>query len=288
MTRLHASLGLFALLLIAGVPLPGRAAEPGPISERLREQWKLDPFYQKQVDADLLVVGSKLLTNNALAEAAWIVERMIGKRPDIIKAMRDNKVRVAVMAAAELTTDVPEHSKLKPKKYWDRRARGLGATLANPVVSCGEENLLGYSGDPYPGENIFVHEFAHATHGTGLVKTDPTFDKRLRTAYQAALDRGLWKNTYAATNHSEYWAEGVQSWFDDNAPPNPQHNEIRTRAKLKEYDTELAKLCQEVFGNGDWRYTRPAARTAEDRKHLVEYDIKKLPRFEWRVEPVQE
>ena len=288
MTRSHAWFGPFALLLLACVPLLGRAADPGPISEKLRAEWKLDPFYQKQVDAGVLVVGSKLLSNNALAEAAWIVDRMLGNRPDIIKAMRENKVRVVVMAAGEFTTDVPEHSKLKPKLYWDRRARGLGATLSNPVVSCGEENLLGYAGDPYPKENIFVHEFAHAIHGTGLVKTDPMFDKKLRTAYQAALERGLWKNTYAATNHSEYWAEGVQCWFDDNAPADALHNEIRTRAKLKEYDTELAKLCKEVFGDGDWRYTRPAARKAEDRKHLVDYDIKKLPRFEWRVEPLHD
>ncbi|CAN5437908.1 hypothetical protein BH11PLA2_BH11PLA2_44160 [soil metagenome] len=288
MTRFPERFGPFALLLLACVPLLGQAADPGPISQRLREEWKFDPFYQKQVDVGVLVVGSKLVTNNALAEAAWIVERMLGTRPDIIKAMRANKVCVAVMAAGEFTTDVPEHSQLRPKLYWDRRARGLGATLANPVVSCGEENLLGYPGDPYPKENIFVHEFAHAIHGTGLVKTDPMFDKNLRTAYQAARERGLWKNTYAATNHTEYWAEGVQCWFDDNAPPDALHNDIRTRAKLKEYDTELAKLCQEVFGDGDWRYTRPAARKAEDRKHLVGYYLQKLTRFEWRVEPLHD
>ena len=154
-TRLHTSPGPFLLLLVAGVPLPGRAADPGPISKRLREEWKLDPFYQKQVDADLLVVGSKLLTNNALAEAAWIVDRMIGKRPDIIKAMREDKVRIAVMAAAEFTTDVPEHSKLKPKLHCDRQAHGLGATLANPVVSCGEENTCAATDHPeYRAEGV--------------------------------------------------------------------------------------------------------------------------------------
>ena len=246
--------GLVALGLTLVAPLPIGAAEPGPISSRLREEWKLDRFYQKQVDAGgLLVVGSAKVSDHALAEAAWIVGRMLEGRKDLLQAMRKNRVRVAVMAANEYTTDLPEHRKLKPKQYWDRRARGLGATLSNPVVSCGEENLLGYPGDPYPNENIFVHEFAHAIHGTGLSTTDPTFDRRLRAVYHAAIKRGLWKNTYAATNHSEYWAEGVQSWFDDNAPPDALHNNIRTRAKLKEYDPALAKLCQEVFGDGEWR-----------------------------------
>jgi cyclophilin family peptidyl-prolyl cis-trans isomerase len=291
MTRTYPRAGapvlLFALGLSLLAPVSGRGAEPGPIPDRLREDWKLDRFYQKQVDAGgVPVVGSAKVSDNALAEAAWIVGRMLDSRKDILKAMRDNRVRVVVMAATEYTTDVPEHSDLKPKLFWDRRARGLGATLSNPAVSCGEENLLGFPGDPYPKENIFVHEFAHAIHGTGLSTTDPTFDKRLKAAYEAAIDRKLWTNTYAATNHHEYWAEGVQSWFDDNAPPDALHNDIRTRAKLKEYDPALAKLCQEVFGDGEWRYKRPAERKPDDRKHLSGYDPKTLPRFGWREAPL--
>ena len=53
----------------------------------------------------------------------------------------------------------------------------------------------------------------------GFAAIDPEFDGRLRAAYARAMDKGLWKETYAATNHKEYWAEGVQSYFDCNAPP---------------------------------------------------------------------
>ena len=278
---------LAAVAVTALAPGPGIAAEPGPISDGLREAWKLDRFYQKQTDAaGLLVVGSRQVSDYALAEAAWIVVRMLDGRSDILKAMSDNRVRVVVMAATEYTTDVPEHAELKPKLFWDRRARGLGATLANPVVSCGEENLLGFPGDPYPNENIFVHEFAHAIHGTGVSTTDPTFDQRLRTAYEAAVERGLWKDTYAATNHGEYWAEGVQCWFDDNAPADALHNGIRTRAQLKEYDRALTSLCQEVFGDGEWRYTRPADRKPEDLRHIRGYAKGELPGFGWREAPL--
>lgn len=277
----------FALFVLLFALVPARAADPVP--EKLREELKLAKFYQKYADAGgLPVVGSEKVSDHALAEAAWIIGKMLKDREDILKAMRANKVRVVVMAATEFTTDVPEHSKLTPKQYWDRRARGLGATRSNPAVSCGEENLLGFEGDPYPRENIFVHEFAHAVHSTGLGTTDKTFDKRLRAAYDAAKDRGLWKNTYAATNHSEYWAEGVQCWFDDNAPPDASHNKIRTRAQLKDYDPELAKLCKEVFGDGEWKYKRPAERKPEDVKHLPGYDPKKLPRFQWRAAPMSD
>jgi cyclophilin family peptidyl-prolyl cis-trans isomerase len=272
-------LPVVALLIATAVPV--FAAEPVP--EKLREQLKLDPFYEKYVDADgLPVLGSKRVSDDALAEAAWIVRKMLDGRKDILEAMAKQNVRAVIMAKDEFTTDVPEHSGMKPKLFWDRRARGLGATPRNPVVSGAEENLLSFRRDPYPNENIFLHEFSHAIHGTGLNKVDPTFDKRLRAAYQAATERGLWKNTYAGSNVAEYWAEGVQGWFDDNAPPDALHNDIRTRAKLKEYDKELAKLCEEVFGDKGWRYTKPRDRKAEDRAHLKAYDPKDVPTFKWR------
>ncbi|QDU19461.1 hypothetical protein [Urbifossiella limnaea] len=283
----HATRPLRRVLVVALLVLGPAARGAEPVPDALRAELKLAPFYQRHADAGgLPVVGSAKVSDHALAEAAWVVGKMLGDRPDVLKAMRANRVRVAVMAATEYTTDLPEHANMKPKLYWDRRARGLGATRSNPVVSCGEENLLGHQGDPYPAENIFVHEFAHAIHGTGLSTTDPTFDRRLRAAYQAARDRGLWKNTYAATNAGEYWAEGVQCWFDDNAPPDALHNDVRTRAGLKEYDAGLAGLCREVFGDGPWRYRRPAARPPEERAHLPGYDRAKLPRFEWRKVPV--
>jgi cyclophilin family peptidyl-prolyl cis-trans isomerase len=258
----------------------------GPITEELRARLKLHPFYQKQLDVDgLPVLGSPKVSDDAMAEAAWIIRHMLAGRDDILKAMTEQNVRAVVMAKDEFTTDVPEHSGLQPKLFWDRRARGLGATPRAPVVSGAEENLLNFERDPYPNENIFLHEFAHAIHSTGLNKVDPGFDERLRNAYSAAKDRGLWKYTYAATNRHEYWAEGVQSWFDDNASPDALHNDVRTRAKLKDYDPGLAALCKGVFGDGAWRYVKPRNRAPEERAHLPGYDPGHVPRFRWRETP---
>jgi cyclophilin family peptidyl-prolyl cis-trans isomerase len=274
-----------AWLTIAASPFAADP-RPGPVPADLRAQLKLDDFYQKYVDVGgLPVLGSAKVSDNALCEAAWIVRQMLAGRDDILKAMAGQHVRAVVMAKDEFTTDVPEHARLRPKLFWDRRARGLGATLRAPVVSGAEENLLNFRRDPYPDENIFLHEFAHAIHSTGLNKIDPSFDERLKTAFSAAKDRGLWKNTYAATNRHEYWAEGVQSWFDDNAPPDALHNDVRTRDKLKEYDAGLAALCKEVFGDGPWRYVRPRDRSPKERAHLLGYDPNDMPRFRWRETP---
>jgi hypothetical protein len=156
-----------------------------------------------------------------------------------------------------VTTDIPEHSKLKPKKYWDKRARGLGGTPFIPTTSCAEENLLGYPDDRYNGENILIHEFAHTVHEVGMKALDKGFDDRLKKLYKQAMDKGLWQNTYAATNHKEYWAEGVQSYFNCNLradPPDGNHNHVRTRRQLRNYDPDLASLIDEVFAKNPWRW----------------------------------
>lgn len=246
-------------------------------------EWGLDPFYKKHVSAcGLPVVGSGKVSDYALKEAAYLINQMLSNRPDIRAALIKNKVRCAVMAHSERTTDIPEHSDLKPSQYWDRRARGLGATRRRPAVSCAEENLLGYPGDPYAAENILIHEFAHTIHQMGLNTIDKSFQGHLNRLYESAMKRGLWKGTYAATNPAEYWAEGVQSWFDTNRPPDRVHNHVNTREELEEYDPELARLIADVFGEMPWRYRRPGERM--ELGHLRGFDPHQAPTFAWSAE----
>lgn len=245
-------------------------------------KFKLATNYTKCVLVESLpVVGSAKVSDFGILEAAYLIRKEIGHRPEVLRAMASNNVRFAVMAPSEMTTDVPEHSDLTPKEYWNRRARGLGATDARPAVSCGEENLLCLAGDPYWQENILVHEFGHAIHERGMNSVDPTFDKRLKAAYQHAKTNGLWKGTYAMQNRMEYWAEGTQCWFDTNRANDSEHGPIDTRDKLKPYDPELAKLLTEVYGDFEWRYQRPAKRPESERAHLAGFDATNFAKFEW-------
>jgi cyclophilin family peptidyl-prolyl cis-trans isomerase len=257
----------------------------GPVSDALRQELKLDAFYQKHLDVSgFAIVGSSKASDYAMLEAGWILGHMMEGREDLLAAMSGRKVRLTVMAYNEYTTDVPEHRDMKPKVFWDRRARGLGGS----PVSCAEENLLGYPGDPYSTENILIHEFAHAVEGYGLSRTDPTFKSRLKAAYDNAIAAGLWKGTYAGQNAGEYWAEGTQDWFDNNRQNDSLHNHVNTRAELREYDPGLAALCGEVFGDRAWRYHKPMERPAAERAHLEGFDPAKAPRFRWRDEPIPE
>ena len=266
------------VLLFAGTAL--HAAEPTRYRvTKPPAELQLPAFFEKHVSAsDYPVIGSGRVNDYALKEAAYLIDMMLAKRPDIRNAMIANGSRMIVMSYNEFTTDIPQHSKLQPKDYWDKRARGLGGSADDPVCSSAEENLLAYEGDPYETENILIHEFAHNIHLLGLSTVNPTFDIRLRAAYDKSTAAGLWKTKYASTNHAEYWAEGVQSWFNNNRPPDHDHNHVDTRKELREYDPALAELCEEVFGDTELVYTKPTTRLSG---HLEGYDPTRAPKFKW-------
>lgn len=240
---------------------------------------KLDPFYEKYISAGgYPIVSSKKVNDYALKEAAYLVNLMLAQRPDVRDAMIKSGSSLIIMSHNEFTTDMPDHSHLRPKDFWDARARGLGGSRTDPVCSCAEENLLCYEGDPYSTENILIHEFAHNIHLRGMVNVDPTFDDRLKAAYEHAMAAGLWKTKYASTNKAEYWAEGVQSWFNNNRQPDHDHNHVDTRRELREYDPGLAELCQVVFGETTLVYRKPATRLKD---HLDGFEPSKSPTFTW-------
>ncbi len=236
-------------------------------------------FYKKFLAADgYPILASEKVNDYALREAAYLINLMLSKRPDVRAAMIKSGSRLCIIAHNEFTTELPGWEHLKPKDYWDARARGMGGSQRDPLCSCGEENLLGFRGDPYATENILIHEFAHNIHLRGMVNVDPTFDARVKATYDAAMAAGLWKGKYAGVNHHEYFAEGVQSWFDNNRINDHDHNHVNTRALLLEYDPGLAALCREVFGDTGLKYTKPATRL---RDHLAGYDPATAPTFTW-------
>ena len=290
--RLRAqTFALSAALLLAWLSAPGAFGFP-----KLNEvsappaELSVPAFYRKFISAGgYPIVASERVNDYALKEAAFLVNQMLAQRPEVRAAMIQSGSRLCILAHDEFTTDqpefarlgrepVPEFPQLDPKDFWDARARGTGGSETDPYCSCGEENLLGYSGDPYAAECILIHEFAHNIHLRGMARVDVTFDGRLRKTFTTAMVAGLWKGKYASVNHHEYFAEGVQSWFDNNRVNDHDHNHVNTRALLIEYDPGLAAMCREVFGDTVLKYTKPATRLTG---HLTGYDTNKAPTFVW-------
>ena len=271
----------------------GNKSEVSLMSEVLVQAYRVSgvpAFYTQRADASgFPVVASAKVNPYALKEAVYIVDMMLDRRPDVREAMINSGARLSILAHDEFTTDQPEwawmaeepvkgYEGISARDYRDARSRGMGGSDTDPYCSCAEENLLAYDGDPYSTENILIHELAHNIHLRGMNNVDNTFDKRVTGAYDAAMKAGLWKGKYASVNHHEYFAEGVQSWFDNNRENDHDHNHVNTRAELIDYDPGLAALCKEVFGDTVLKYTKPQTRLTG---HLEGYDPAKAPKFVW-------
>lgn len=214
----------------------------------------LDPFYAKYLDVKgIHLISSPVCSDEAMYAAYKTLTAMTDLLPEaVVKSMSENGAKVVVMAKTEVTTDVPEHAFLKndPVTDWNKRARGLGGDLEEPTTSCAEENVLCLEGDRYWEEDILVHEFAHAIHSLGISPVYPEFNAELQTALDAALAEGKWVDTYAGSNIYEYWAEGVQSWFNVNKERNPidgVHNAVNVREELQTYDPVLYAIIARFF-----------------------------------------
>ena len=255
--------------------------DPAPPAAVVRDFYKLDPYYEQWINVGgLPVIASAKVNPYALKEAAWLIEKMIGHRPEVLRAMVKNKVRFSVIGHTELITEIPEYSDVVTPDFLVFNHRGWGGSEGGTVTSS-EEGILAYPGEVYQGYTLLIHEFAHGIHLLGLNTLDPTFDERLRIAYEAAMKKGLWQGTYASSNRREYWAEGTHAWFYQNVRDSfnsldPIHH--TTRQALKEYDPELATLLAEVYGDRQWQYTPVATRT--HLPHLQDFNPQDSPMFE--------
>ena len=115
---------------------------------------------------------------------------------------------------------------------------------------------------------------AHEIHGIVKQQIDATFDNRLETVYNVAMDKGLWQGSDHAVNKDEYWALGVNVWF------HTQHSgPVKTHDALKAYDPSLALLIVEVLGDHNWRHTSPAVRT--HLPHLQGFNSQSSPQLKF-------
>lgn len=230
----------------------------------------IDSFYKKYTDAfGIPIVSSGKVPDQALLIARDIVNYMLVKRMDVRSTLIKNKARVLVMAQTEMETDLPERSNWKKptkddrrltpgerdnydkpggiasmtdREYWNKRARGMGGN----VTSCAEENLLGYPGTRYFGENILVHEFSHNIMGA-LRTADPDLYKEIDSAYQAAKSKCQYKGQYAINTVAEYWAEGTQWWFWSNYEFFDGQQRVQTPDEFKTYDPTLYNILDRVY-----------------------------------------
>lgn len=233
----------------------------------VHRELRLDAFYtQVCVVAGLPVVASPAVSGAALVAAGQIVQGMLSARPDLARAMAARGFRLGVIGTDQRAVELPEYRDLPftyPETDWDA-ARAYGATPRRPLAAAPEENLLCSAADTYPGQSVLVHELGHSVLDMAVVPVDPSFEARIRSAYQAATTMAVYRDTYAMTNIDEYWAEGVQDFFNASRAAygragggDGYDGPVHDRASLRQADPVLYGLIVEVFTEVDWQPTCP-------------------------------
>jgi hypothetical protein len=204
----------------------------------------LDAFYTKYCSATgLSIVSSSRAPDAALHQAQRLIDALLAPHPDVRASMIAQNFHFMVLATSELTTDLPEEHGVPDSE--NQRARGIYNPAPVPNAFAAEENILCYERDGWHGENILVHEFGHALKLAGFQSLEPDFAGRVQAAYDAAIAAGKYAGLYAATNPEEYWAEGVQDYFNVHQMNDP--GDIHTKADLAAYDPLLYAILDEKF-----------------------------------------
>ena len=221
-----------------------------PVPGSIVNQYNLDTgWYAKYIDAwGVPILGSSQLDDATLIRAREQLGTLLWTYPYWpVPALNSQNNRIVLVARNEQMSSIPEvfaaFGTSLDARYWG----GFGATQFMPITGATEANLM----DNFGNENIFVHEFAHTLMDMALSGIDPNFTPELQAAYSNAQTNYLWTNTYAITNIKEYWAEGVQTYFNVNfegaVNGDGVHNNINTRAELQTYDPLLYQLIHRIY-----------------------------------------
>jgi hypothetical protein len=246
------------------------------------DRFKCDPYYTKFTYArEFPVLGSAKVSDAALLKANDTIRKMFAYRHDILKAMIADGARLVVLGHEEKLGDLPEF-KVSQKSGDFEDVRYHEYTADKKLMVVPEENVLCQRDEPFAGECMVINLFAKGLYQvTGMRPVDTNwnnrgyavqqyemrvkrldieFDQRLEKFFQEATNKNLWKGTSSARDRVEYWARGVEAYFDaggDGQSPNDADRPITTREALKAYDSQLYDLVDETMaykGHVDWRF----------------------------------
>jgi alpha-glucosidase len=245
-------------------------------------QYKIPPYYSKFTYArEFPVLGSKHVGDETLLRANDTVRKMFAYRHDILKAMITDGARLVVLGRHERLSELPEFGNDGQKAGFDE-VRYLDYTPDRKLLVVPEENVLRLPGEPFAGKDMVVSVFAKGLYRVAglrpalqgaprgpkqqyelrVQRLDIEFDRKLQKLQEEARARGLWKGTAADRDRAEYWAAGVEAYFDaagDGPAPHGADRPITTREALRGYDPGLFALVDETMAyreHVDWRVRR--------------------------------
>jgi len=193
------------------------------VAERDRDPAR--QFYRKYLEVKgLPVVAAAEVSDQALERTHDIVSHMLAGRPDLVEAMVKNRMYLIIIARTKCIPTCRNTATVAIRNF--KTSGCAGPADAPRVLARKTCSVCPSTG--YDDEKHAVHD--SATPSTApCVPWNPTWNSRKEPgAYQHAVDKGLFRDTYAGSNAGEYWAEIAQAYFDYNRVNNWNHGPIGT------------------------------------------------------------
>ena len=223
----------------------------------------VDGYTQGCTVLGLEVLAAEQVDPEAIDGLADRVYNMLVNRPAYAPSIAAYPIGIRVIGASQRIMDLPEFEDIyfhHPGIDWRFLGRSFPGTDEIPFAAGAEENLLCSTEDRYQGEDNFLRDFAITIRRFAMNVIDESTSTAIEQAYAVAIAEGKYQNTLAEINSEQYWAEGVQSFFDANLEDNAEdrepissHNHVNTRAELRDYDRALYEIAVSVFGDTEWR-----------------------------------
>lgn len=110
----------------------------------IRNDFKLAYFYQKYTESyGIPVISSNKVSMNGLKRACYVLKFYLANNIELREHFYKKNLRVVVLASSESLLNIPEFTHIfNSNQNMFNSLRGLSPTLANPLITIGEENLL--------------------------------------------------------------------------------------------------------------------------------------------------
>jgi hypothetical protein len=110
----------------------------------IRNDFKLAYFYQKYTESyGIPVISSNKVSLNGLKRACYVLKFYLANNIELREHFYKKNLRVVVLASSESLLNIPEFTHIfNSNQNMFNSLRGLSPTLANPLITIGEENLL--------------------------------------------------------------------------------------------------------------------------------------------------
>lgn len=207
------------------------------------EPRRFDESYTKRREVlGITIVGGPGVPDAAFDEAERTLQRVF-RSNSLEQPVAEAGAYIIILEAGQGVLDLPEFSCLAGtvNENFYNHVCGVADRADYPVATVNELDLLGDQRGPCRGLNILYHELGHLAQGWAIDHVDYI---GIRLLFQAALDAGKYRNTYAGTNSNEYFAEATQAYFLSGDPSG-----ARDREWLARYDPDLYALLARIYGD---------------------------------------